>query len=427
MLQFQQAIHVLNSRIPVGWKLGLDSMNNMLDDLGNPHHKTTFVHIAGTNGKGSVAAMLASILRQAGYKTGLYTSPHLVDVRERVVINNRKIDRTYFTRLVEFVKPTIEKYNATYFETVTTLAFLYFAREKAEIVVLETGLGGRLDATNVVDPDLSIITSIAFDHTDYLGTTLSEIAGEKAGIIKDNRACLIGRLPKEAADTIATIARKKQAPLYHSNELYQFKIEKETIGQSDFSVINKRGEYVGYNLAMNGRFQVENACIAISACDILTSLDWSIKRDHIRSGLRQVVWPGRFQIVKTDPTIILDVAHNAAAMRQLVHTLRHFYGDKKILFCLGVLKDKDVGEMAAAIAQIASIIQPVEVQSSRALPAQELQNFFQRSQSNVLPPKSLSDGLNDISSQLTEDSVLCITGSHYVVGEALALIKGLTK
>jgi dihydrofolate synthase/folylpolyglutamate synthase len=427
VLQYQQAIDFLNSRIPVGWKLGLDSMNRMLDELGNPHHNIKFVHIAGTNGKGSVASMLASIFYQAGYKTGLYTSPHLVDVRERLQINGAKIDEQTFSRLIEQVKPTIEKYNATYFELLTTLAFLYFAAQKTNIVVLETGLGGRLDATNVVNPDLSIITSIDFDHTDHLGKTLIEIAGEKAGIIKTNRPCLTGGLPDEARFVIQRIAQERQAPFYNAEELYQFKIANEKPGQTDFSVINKKGETNNFSLALSGRFQVANACIAISACDILNSLNWHIEHTHIKLGLKHVSWPGRFQILQQHPTIILDVAHNPASMRQLVHVLTQFYSDKKIYFCLGMLKDKDSGEMAKAVAEIAHTVQPVEVKSDRALAAQELQSVLQHFDVHVLPPKSLSMGLNYLFSILDEESVLCITGSHYVVGEALERIKGLTK
>ncbi len=426
-MTLELALDFLNSRIPVGWKLGLDSMNKMLSELGDPHQKLKFVHIAGTNGKGSVASMLASIFRNAGYKTGLYTSPHLVDVRERIQYNGEKIEADDFSRLINVVKPVIEKFNATYFETLTVLAFRFFVEKEADLVVLETGLGGRLDATNVVDPELSIITSIDFDHTDHLGATLAEIAGEKAGIIKNNRPCLVGHLPEEALSRIIAKAEQQQAPIYNATDFYQFNVIDETPGQTTFSTIDKKKMSEHFTLALNGQFQVANACIAISACDILKSRGLNIKREHIKSGLRQVVWPGRFQLIRHNPPIILDVAHNVAAVQQLVQQLRRFYGDKKILVCMGVLKDKDYGEMTKEIASIATTVQPVEVQSDRALAARELQNEFQRFNINVLPAKSLSHALHDLISLVDAEAVLCITGSHYVVGEALVLIKDLTK
>lgn len=426
-MTFESAIEFLDSRIHIGWKLGLDSMNQMLNDLDNPHKKSKFVHIAGTNGKGSVASMLASIFKSAGYTTGLYTSPHLVDVRERIQINNNKIDKNNFVECIDILRPIIEKYNATYFETLTSLAFLYFAKQETEIVVLETGLGGRLDATNVVLPELSIITNIDFDHTDYLGTTLAEIAGEKAGIIKQHRPCLIGELPNEAENAIIQIANDRNSPLHKSQNFYQFNQIEQTVGRTTFSTMNRDNKKDYWTLSMNGTFQVANACIAVSACDILNTIGWAIHRDSVQSGLQHVSWPGRFQVLQHEPTIILDVAHNTASIQQLVQLLQQFYQHKKIIFCIGVLGDKDYREMAKHVASIAHIIQPVEVQSHRALPAWELQSVFQRLNGNVFPPKSLSDALNHVLAIFDTDTVLCITGSHYVVGEALALTKDLTK
>jgi len=218
-MTYEQAILFLDGRIGVGWKLGLDSIRRLLVDLGNPHKNLKVVHIAGTNGKGSTAAMLESIFCSAGYRTGLYTSPHLLDVRERMQVNRKMIATDDFARLMQRIAPFIEKYNATYFETLTALAFLYFAEMHLDIVFLETGLGGRLDATNVIDPLLCIITTIGFEHTQHLGDTLEKIAGEKAGIAKTGVPCLVGELPADAERAISSTCKRQNAPFYRSSDM----------------------------------------------------------------------------------------------------------------------------------------------------------------------------------------------------------------
>ena len=210
-LNDNQAIEYLFGLQRFGWKLGLDRIFKLLNAFDDPQRRVSFVHVAGTNGKGSVSAMLASICRRAGYRTGLYTSPHLLDVRERIRLNGRMIPKKRFTALVNQLVPVSDELGCTFFEFITALAFLYFAEQKAEIVILETGLGGRFDATNLVVPVLSVITNIDYDHTEHLGTDLVSIAQEKAGIIKDSIPCLIGDMPKEAERAVIAVCRKKTA------------------------------------------------------------------------------------------------------------------------------------------------------------------------------------------------------------------------
>ncbi|MBN1465798.1 bifunctional folylpolyglutamate synthase/dihydrofolate synthase [candidate division KSB1 bacterium] len=421
-MTLEQALAFLESRIVFGWKLGLDSMRRMLAEVDDPHERTRFVHIAGTNGKGSVAAMLESIFRSAGHRTGLYTSPHLVDVRERIRSNGEQIGAADFCRLLHRIRPIIEKYDATYFETLTLLAFLYFDKVKADIVFLEVGLGGRLDATNVVIPELSIITTISFDHTEHLGGTLAKIAGEKAGIIKSGRPCLIGEMAADIVRVFRDRAARMDAPFYQLNALYQYAIEGQELGVTRFSI--KGARTASYVLGLNGDFQVSNACLAIAACDILSA--WRIDDDHIATGLECVSWPGRFQLIRGEPMIICDVAHNVASIGQLVRTLRQLCAGKKIVFIIGLLKDKDVGQITKMIAEIAHFVQPVEPDSIRAISAQELQSIFAQSV-NSFPPLTVAEGLRNVLAQAREEWVVCVTGSHYVVGEALTAIKGLTK
>lgn len=397
-------------------------MRRMLAEVEDPHERARFVHIAGTNGKGSVAAMLESIFRNAGYRTGLYTSPHLIDVRERIRLNGEQIEAADFCRLLERLRPIIEKHEATYFETLTLLAFLYFAETEADIVFLEVGLGGRLDATNLVIPELSVVTTIAFDHTEHLGGTLAEIAGEKAGIIKSGRPCLIGEMAADIVRIFCDRAASLDAPFYQVNALYRYAIDGRELGKTSFSIEGARaGRYV---LGMNGDVQVSNACLAIAACDILSA--WRIKDEDITRGLERVQWPGRFQLIRRQPMIICDVAHNVASMEQLVRTLRQLCSRKKIVFLFGLLQDKDVGQITKMIAEIAHFVQPVEPDSPRAISAQELQLKFAH-RVNLFPPHTVAEGLQNVLAQARKEWVICVTGSHYVVGEALVAIKGLTK
>ncbi|MBN1559209.1 bifunctional folylpolyglutamate synthase/dihydrofolate synthase [candidate division KSB1 bacterium] len=424
-MTYDRALLFLNSRIVFGWKLGLASMNRMLAELDSPHCKTSFVHIAGTNGKGSVAAMLESIFRSAGYRTGLYTSPHLIDVRERISLNGEQISESDFGDLVDRLRPVIEKYNATYFETLTLLAFVYFAELMADIVFLEVGLGGRLDATNVVVPELSIITTISFDHTEHLGATLVQIAGEKAGIIKNGRPCLLGEMPPDVMAVFVDRAARENAPFYRMNELYHYTIEKQEIGTTSFTIQGgkRNGRYI---VGMNGDFQVSNACLAIAACDVLSSR-WLIKDEEVAAGLKGVGWPGRFQVIHQQPLIICDVAHNVASIGQLVRSLRQLCAGKKIVFVFGLLKDKDVGQITQLIAEIAYLVQPVEPDSARAISAYELHTTLADIGVNLFPPCKVAEGLQNVRTHARDDWVICVTGSHYVVGEALTAIKGLTK
>ncbi len=402
-------------------------MQQMLAELGNPHQIGKFIHIAGTNGKGTVAAMLSSIFVNAGYKTGLYTSPHLVDVRERIRLNGKDIEARDMTRLLTFIKPTIEKYNATYFETLTALAFLYFTEQEADIVVLETGLGGRLDATNVVDPILSIITTIDFDHTEHLGKTLADIAREKAGIIKPQRPCLIGDLEPSAETKIIDYAKENYSPVYKTFDIIKATIELEELGRTTFKTLYGDGKENTFDMPLNGAFQVKNACIALAACEILKNSDIVIETDALKKGIENVLWPGRFQVLQRHPLIIADVAHNVASIEQLLLMLAQFCPDKKFIFVFGVLKDKDYIEIAKRVGAIAHAIQPVDLPTERALSARELQSVLQRYNSNIFPPQSVTKGLRNVLSVLDNDTVVCITGSHYIVGTVLNQTKVLTK
>lgn len=426
-MTYEQAILFLDSRIGAGWKLGLDSIGRLLADLGNPQDKLKCVHIAGTNGKGSTAAMLESICRNAGYRTGLYTSPHLLDVGERIQVDRNMIATNEFARLMQLLAPFIIKYNATYFETLTALAFLYFAEMDLDIVILETGLGGRLDATNVIVPILSIITTIDLEHTQHLGDTLEKIAGEKAGIAKPGVPCLIGDMPRAAEKVIRSTCKQQNAPCRRSSEMVKVSMLEEKPGALSFKAVGKK--YSGdMQLGLNGAHQLANAAVAIAACDLLDNAGISIQQSYVCNGLKNINWPGRFQILGQNPAIVLDVAHNPASIRSLVALLKKMYQDKKIYFVIGVMKDKDVGQIAELISQTAFAVQPVAILDSfRAMQAHDLHSEFSQYAVTLYEGKSIADGVAHVFHQAERDAVVCITGSHYIAGEAVHAINSLTK
>jgi dihydrofolate synthase / folylpolyglutamate synthase len=424
-MTYEQAILFLDGRIGIGWKLRLDSMRNLLAELDNPHTQFKSVHIAGTNGKGSTAAMLESIYRAAGYKTGLYTSPHLLDVRERIQVNREHVLPEHFADLMQRIAPFIEKYGATYFEVLTALSFLYFAESNVDIAFIETGLGGRLDATNVILPILSIITSIDFDHTKHLGDTLEKIATEKAGIIKPGVPCLVGDLPQVAEEVVRQFCEKQNSAFLKAGDIYRLSMLSEKPGATQLQSTNDK--FPGdMQLSLNGRHQLSNAAIAMTACELLLKDGFEINHQHISLGLSHINWSGRFEIVGQNPTIVLDVAHNPASIASLVDLLSHFYSEKKIYFVVGLMQDKDVELIVEKLAQIAYAVQPVSIDYDRALPAQSLRDKFKRYDILLYEAKYVSGGVVNVLQQCENASVVCITGSHYIAGEAMEKIKGLT-
>jgi dihydrofolate synthase / folylpolyglutamate synthase len=426
-MNYEQATLFLESRVALGWKLGLESMQEMLAELGNPERSLRFIHIAGTNGKGSVAAMLESVFRAAGYRTGLYTSPHLVDIRERIRLNGLMISKRQLAAVVDRIRPAVEKFQATYFETLTAAALLFFADQQTDIVCLEVGLGGRLDATNVIVPDVSVITSISFDHTEHLGGTLAEIAAEKAGIIKAGVPCIIGDLPTEAKEVVEQKCRLQKAPMIAALQEFAVSICRQVPGKMTLDIQGSSPLAVPVRVAFNGQHQAKNVAVVIAACEQLRRAGWRFSSEDFQKGMRKTRWPGRFEIVHTHPTVILDVAHNAAAIAELIALLIKFFANWKIVFVIGLLKDKDIQTISRQIAAIAHAVQPVEAQSPRAFPAAELAQCFFGLVVTILAPGTVAEGVEAVWRMADEQTLICITGSHFVVGEALQKIKGLTK
>lgn len=402
-----------------GMRLGLERIEALLDRLGEPHRRFASVHVAGTNGKGSTAAALASILTKAGLRTGLYTSPHLVRPEERIAVDGVPIASEEFVELVARVRPLVDELGATFFEAITAMAFVYFAERKVEVAVVEAGLGGRLDATNVLHPLLSLITSIDLDHVEHLGATVREIATEKAGIIKPGVPCLTSAANAEALQVLRRITKSRKAPFQTVAEV--FRVTDVELGQeaTSFSLVNERVAFRGLRSPLVGEHQVSNCALAVSAACLLSHHDARITPTAIRAGLENTRWPGRLQKIAERPTMLVDVAHNPAAVRCLTSAMKLF-AYRRLLVVMGVMRDKDYRAMVTALAPLASVAIAVAPATPRALPAQELAAAFRAHGVHVHEADSPRTGIA-LARRLAsaEDLVLC-TGSHYTVGEVLA-------
>ena len=368
-----------------GIKLGLENIHRLLDALGRPQDGPAFFHVAGTNGKGSVCAMLDAILRQTGARCGLYTSPHLVDFRERIRVDGEKISPEAVATGLSRIREVSEgwEHSPTFFEITTALALLHFAEKKCDYVVLETGMGGRLDATNAVVPLVSVITPIAFDHTQYLGTTLAEIAGEKAGIIKPGVPVVSATQAPEAEAVLCDQAQRMGSGYW--------------VGQSTEP----------QEIGLKGAYQQENAAVAVAA---LWAAKVPVTSEQIDEGLRTVRWPGRFQIV--NDRLVLDGSHNPHASAQLAQLWRDIYGDAKAIVIFGALADKDYPAMIKALEPIAAEFLFVPVSNVRSAdPATLVSSLKSRVFASVGEALAAAEGR------------ILVTGSLFLVGEAMSVLK----
>ena len=342
-MNYEQALQYIHS---VNWafcKPGLERITALCRALGNPQKKLRFIHVAGTNGKGSTSSMLASILQKAGYRTGLYTSPYIRTFCERIRVDGENIPEDALAKLTEQIQPIADTMQdkPTEFELITALAFEYFYRTKCDAVVLEVGLGGRLDSTNVIENTaLSIITGIDFDHTALLGNTISEIAAEKAGIIKEGRPVLFGGADGEAYDTVLGIAQQKNAPFHQV--LRSSYVQKEaTLEGTVFDYMH----YQNLHLPLLGVYQSYNATLVLTAVELLKEQGFAIDDKAVCQGLSAVRWPARFELLSRDPIIIYDGGHNPEGVRAAVASIKAYFGGQRVNILSGVMADKDRGEM----------------------------------------------------------------------------------
>ncbi|MCG3778507.1 MAG: Dihydrofolate synthase/folylpolyglutamate synthase [Nitrospira sp.] len=407
-----------------GIKLGLETITALMGRLGTPQIRYRTLHIAGTNGKGSTAAMTASVLQAAGYRVGLYTSPHLVDFRERIRVNGEMIAESQVAQLTEQLQALcLPDLSPTFFEYTTAMAFQHFAEAGVDVAVLEVGLGGRFDATNVVTPMACAVTTIALDHQDYLGTTLSSIAFEKAGIIKQGVPVVLGRLDREARRTIDQVAQERQAPVFRMDE--DFHTEGES--PAHFSYRGLDVHYDGLTCALEGRHQVDNAACALALLEASAPQGIRVTDASVREGLRAVNWAGRLEVVDHHPSILVDGAHNPAAARALADYLTHSvrsHPARRVVLVLGMMRDKDHRGFVEPLRGLVDEVVLTQVDLPRSATAQELRASLGEVFQASYIAASLSEAMV-LARQLagTED-LICVTGSLMLVGECHGWLRG---
>ena len=428
LMSYQQILDFLYAQLPMFHRIGaaaykkdLGNTFALLEYLGNPQQKFQSIHVGGTNGKGSTSHMLSAILQAKGFKTGLYVSPHYRDFRERIKINGQYISRQYVIDFVEKMKPIIAEVQPSFFELTVAMAFDYFAQRKVEVAVIEVGLGGRLDSTNVITPVLSVITNISFDHMQFLGNTLPEIAAEKAGIIKTGVPVVIGETHPESAPVFIATAKEKNAPITFADQRIQVKLLAENFSHSYFEVL-KDGIVVYPDLAANlhGNYQILNVQTVLQAVSKLPKA-WEIDDQAITTGLKDLVtltrFMGRWQVLAQNPTIIADSAHNEAgiqlAMQQLAKIPR-----QKLHLVIGVVRDKDLAKMLPQL-PADGIYYFAKPDIPRGLEADVLQKTAAEQGRKGRAYSSVKNALNAARRHAQKDDLIYVGGSIFVLAEIL--------
>ncbi|HAR98123.1 MAG TPA: bifunctional folylpolyglutamate synthase/dihydrofolate synthase [Syntrophus sp. (in: bacteria)] len=400
---------------PAQIRLGLGPIKRLLARLGDPQERYRTVLVAGTNGKGSVSAMVAEILKQGGVRAGLYTSPHLIDFRERIRVGGRPISRAQAQTLIREVREAVTE-DVTYFEFLTALAFTHFAREAVPWAVLEVGMGGRLDATNVVRPAVSIISNIALEHRDYLGRSLRDIAREKAGVVKTGGVCLTAATQTAVRDVLAETCRRRRVRLLRLGG--EIRIRRHADGS--FSYFGPKTALRRLRLALAGRHQQANAALAVGAAEILSERGVPLDEAAIRRGLLNVHWEGRLETLQERPRVVVDGAHNPAGMAALVRSLRTDFSCARLILILGILQDKDYARMIRQTASLDATIIATRPRNERALPAARLAEAAARWHSRVEAVEEPQEALRRALLIAGPHDLVCVAGSLYLIGEIKA-------
>ncbi len=418
-----EAIQFLSSLSPSAVRLGLDRIHAALRALGHPEANYATIHVAGTNGKGSTCAFASTVLHLQGYRVGLYTSPHLVRVNERIKVNGEDIsDEKLGQRILEVVErypQALESGQLTYFELGTLVAFWHFAREEVDVAVIETGLGGRLDATNACRPAVTAITPISLDHMDYLGHSVAAIAGEKAGIFKAGVPAVVASQTPEALEVLERVARQVGSPF--KLEGRDFRLEPEGSDARTFTYRGMRTSVPKLWPALKGEHQVQNAAMAIACLELLEDRGIEISRESVRAGLAATEWPGRLEELPGRPPVLLDGAHNPAAVEVLVKALDSLYGGRKVHLVFGVLSDKDLRPMLRTLFPRCASAHLAPVKSSRSLDPQKYLDEAQSCCPDTTPYPSAPAALSAARKRAEEGDLVLCTGSLFLVGE----IRGL--
>lgn len=407
-------------------KFDLENITVLAERLGRPDRAYPSAHIAGTNGKGSTAAFLESILRRAGFRTGLYTSPHLETINERMRLNGQEIsDESFaaiFTRLQALIEELLAAHklraHPTYFECVTAMAFECFARERVEFGIFEVGLGGRLDATNILSPAVTIITRVDFDHENFLGHSLEEIAGEKAGILKPGVPLILAEQRLEAREVILSRANQLRCPVIEISRAFQIAQESSQNGSFRARVTEiSSGESFEIAPSLPGRFQLQNALNALATARYLAKRGFRISANDIAEGISRTSWPGRLEKIQSNPDVYLDGAHNPGAARELARFLEENFAGRKLWLVYGALRDKAVDEVAGQIFPYAAEVIFTEPRTSRAISAPRLAEIASHHASKFTVISSAEQALDQALAQAAPEDAIFITGSLYLVGQ----------
>lgn len=439
--EYREALEWIHGLGRFGIKPGLERVKAMLELLGNPQQEMRFVHVAGTNGKGSTAAMLASILRAAGYSIGLYTSPYLLSFTNRMAVNNADIDHGELVRLVNRIKPIIKQLqndpelgHPTEFEVVTVLALAYFASSEVDLVVLEVGLGGRLDATNIITPLISIITNISLEHTDVLGSTIEEIAFEKAGIIKRGKPLITAAEDQRALAVFEKRCLELDCPYYRVFPPRE--VAEQPDNQRPVSMIKQITEdgqyfdYYGFDseqpdlfISLRGKYQLLNAATALAAVELLGKDGFIVSRAAILKGLAETSWPGRLELLQKEPLVIMDGAHNPAAMEKLAEAVPSYFKYKRLVLVLGMLADKDTAAMLKSILPLSDTVIFTRPLLPRAADPQNIADFALdhfKLVKDYFVIKDHQEALDKAFELAEPEDAILVTGSLYTVSDIRA-------
>ncbi len=411
MNQMQSPVEYLDGLKRLDIRFSLDPVSRFLERLNNPQDAYGTVLVGGTNGKGSIAAMVASVM-SCGFRVGLYTSPHLVDVRERIRVDGHVISREEMDTWIEVVR-AYSKENLTYFEFLTAVAFLYFQSRKVDLAVLEVGMGGRLDATNVASPLVSVVSNISIDHSEYLGRRLEEIAGEKGGIIKDGGVLITAVKQRRVRELLEEICRTRGATLYRVGR----EIRTYTHPDGSFSYRGIGTRYDNLVCPLRGRHQKVNAAAALGVIECLAMKGFGVDHDAVTKGIRDVKWEGRLEVIRYSPMVLLDGAHNAGGAAALSRALKEEFSFKKLIFIFGVLKDKDYETMLKKLLPLGDRLILTSPDVERAMPPEALLPVACKYLRRAEIADNSHDALKRALSIADQNDLICVTGSLYLVGE----------
>ena len=421
--EYQRSLDYLYGLEKFGMIFGLTQVERILEALGNPHREVQAIHIGGTNGKGSTAAMMASILQKEGYRMGLYTSPHLIRFTERIKVNGKEIEKEEVAELAGWMKERIEAAGIpspfTFFDFTTAMGLLYFKQKMVDLAILEVGLGGRLDSTNVIDPLLSIITNIAKDHEEYLGRSILKIAREKAGIIKKDRPLITAATQPQVLRLFSKVCREKGTPYYRVGKEFRYVQNEER--HFDYEGLHRK--LWGISLNLGGPHQIINATTALGAMEVLDDLGYPVSNDAMIEGLKEVEWPGRLEMVCSSPRVVLDGAHNPAGALVLKESLGKEFQYRHLILLLGVMKDKDIKSILHLLAPLADHLILTRPHYDRAASPALLKKTLGGSGKKAEIVEDLEAAIEKGLSMTQDEDLLCIAGSLYTVGEARAYFR----